>query len=264
MNKLSIDYREVPDWNCCGASAAHSYDENLALAVSYRNLVMAEQVSEDLVAPCSACFNRLKTADYKFNNLPEKREWLLENTGLKYSGGVNVQHFAELMLRSDVKEKIKDMSVVSLAGLNVAVYYSCMLMRPTEVTGFDDPNNPDRLDKFVSELGAVPLEWSHKTECCGATFALSDVDIVYDLTYKILSSAKQAGADCIVTVCPLCQSNLDLRQKGVENKFGKSINLPILYISQLIGLGLGVPPKKLGLHKHSVNTMKMLGEKLSK
>jgi len=261
MNKLEIEYKEVPDWNCCGASAACSYDKNLALAVSYRNLVMAEKVSQNLIAPCSACFNHLKTADYQFNNSEEKREWLLKNTGLRYSGNVKVEHFVELMLRSDVLKKIKKNTVVPLSELKVAVYYSCMLIRPTDITGFDDPNNPERLDKFVADIGAVPVDWPYKTECCGAIFSVSNVDVVHDLTYKILSSAKQAGADCILAVCPLCQSNLDLRQRGVESKFGVNINMPILYISQLIGLGLGISPKELDLHKHSVDPMKLISKR---
>jgi len=261
MKKLKIDYKEVPDWNCCGASAAESYDENLSLAVSYRNLVMAEKVSQSLVVPCSACFNHLKMADYQFNKSEEKREWLLKNTALKYSGNVKVEHFAELMLSGDVLEKIKKNTLVKLQGLKVAVYYGCMLMRPADVMCFDDPNNPERLDKFVADIGAVPVDWAYKTECCGAISSLANVDVVYDLTHKILLSAKNAGADCVLTVCPLCQSNLDLRQRGVEKKFGVTINMPILYISQLIGLGLGISPKELDLHKHSVDTMKLISKK---
>jgi len=261
MKELKIEYREISDWNCCGASALHNYDENLALAASYRNLAIAEKVSNDLVAPCSSCFNRLKTVSYCFEKSKEKREWLMDKTGITYSGKVNVEHFAGLMLRKEIEEKIKKQLKVPLKNLKIAVYYSCLLIRPVEVSGFDDPNNPTKLDDFVAKLGATPLDWPYKTECCGAGFSISKPEISNELTYKILSSAKKMGADCILTVCPLCQSNLDLRQKGIEKKFGTKIDMPILYISQLVALSLGISPDKLGLSKHSVDPMRMIKNK---
>ena len=134
-----------------------------------------------------------------------------------------------------------------LEGLKVACYYGCLLSRPPEITNFDDAENPTLMDQLMETAGATPVDWPHKTECCGASFSITDSSIVLDLSNRILSMAKAAGVDCIVTACPLCQLNLDMRQPDIETKFGREYNLPVFYFTQLLGLAMGCSAEELSL-----------------
>jgi heterodisulfide reductase subunit B len=136
-----------------------------------------------------------------------------------------------------------------LNGLKVACYYGCFLVRPHEVTGFDDPENPTSLDKLVTAMGGVSLDWPHKVECCGGGLNLTRTDVVVKLSGSIIEMAKESGADCIAVACPMCQASLDLRQKDIEKATGKKMDMPIVYITQLLGLCLGIPEKELGLNR---------------
>jgi len=150
---------------------------------------------------------------------------------------------------------------VPLTGLRVACYYGCLLVRPPDVMRFDDPENPTLLDHVVAAAGAEPLEWPHKTECCGASHSITKVEIVERLSHDILAMARDSGADCIVTACPLCQLNLDMRQGDIEARFGDRLGLPVLYFTQLLGLALGLKPNELGLSSLIVDPMPMLTKK---
>ncbi|MFQ5645421.1 MAG: CoB--CoM heterodisulfide reductase iron-sulfur subunit B family protein [bacterium] len=262
LKKLGIEYREIEDWNCCGATSAHTFSENLSLAAAYRNLVLAEKTGTEMMTPCSICSARLKTADYWFNQSSRKRDWLLKNTGLQYSGKLKIEHMAELLLRPEIREKLKKEKTHSLNKVKIAVYYGCLLVRPQEIIQFDDPNDPSRIDDLLADLGAETVDWSHKTECCGSSFGIADIKLAYELSYKILNSARKQGADCLVAVCPLCQGNLDMRQKGMEKEYNRKLDLPVFYLPQLIGLSLGISPRELALTTHAVDAMKLVNEKI--
>jgi heterodisulfide reductase subunit B len=148
-----------------------------------------------------------------------------------------------------------------LKGLKLVTYYGCLLSRPPEVTKFDDPENPTLMDQVLEAAGATILEWPHKTECCGAGYSITDVTIVKRLTREILAMAKAAGADCIATACPLCQMNLDLRQKDTEKASGETFNLPVFYFTQLLGLAFGISRKDLGLRSLVVSPKQLLADR---
>jgi heterodisulfide reductase subunit B len=188
------------------------------------------------------------------------RKSVADALGTDYDGSVNVRHFIEILMQDVGLDKIKESLKKSMDGLKVACYYGCLLVRPYEVTKFDDPENPTSLDKISEAMGAESLEWPHKLECCGGGLSLSRTDVVVKLTDSILSMAKAAGADCVVVACPMCQINLDLRQQDIEKALGKKYDMPIIYVTQLLGLCLGVDASKLGFGKLMVPADKIINK----
>jgi heterodisulfide reductase subunit B len=255
---LGIEMVEPKGWICCGATAGHQTDEVLAATLPAASLVKVRDMGMDMLVNCAACYNRMKTANYKIVNDPDMRKKVSVTLERDYDGSVNVRHFVEVLLEDVGLERIKELIKRPLNGLKVASYYGCLLVRPHEVTGFDDPENPTSLDKLVEMMGGEALDWPHKVECCGGGLSLSRTDVVIELTESIVGMAKAAGADCIVVCCPMCQINLDLRQQDIEKQMSKRYDMPILYITQLLGLCLGISSKKLGLSKLMVSPEKIV------
>jgi len=250
--ELGIELEEIPDWNCCGATSAHSLSRELSIALPVRNLAKAEEMGLDVLAPCAACFNRLRSANAAVKDDPALLDSINKTIGSNYKGSVNIvsllgaiNELGEETIKAHVKRE--------LSGLKVACYYGCLLVRPPDVADFDDPENPQSLDRLMTSLGAEPVEWPYKTECCGASLSLSKPEVVVKLTHDILAMAKRAGANCIAAACPLCQGNLDLRQSEVEGRYGERYGLPVFYFTQLMGVAFGLPNAALGLKKHMVN-----------
>jgi len=256
---LGIDMPELEGWICCGSTAAHQTDPLLALALPARNLAAAR--GRTVAVCCAACYSRLKAANHEIAASARTRRRVAEATGVDYDGLTPVRHFLEILARDVGAKKIAQRITRPLAGLKVVSYYGCLLSRPPEVTGFDDAENPTLMDQIVAAAGAEALDWPHKTECCGASYSITDVSIVMSLTREILSMARAAGADCIVTACPLCQINLDMRQKDIEKKFGETYGLPVFFFTQLLGLAMGLKPKELGLASLIVDPMPLLAAK---
>ena len=260
FQSLGLTLKEVPDWNCCGASSAHETSEELALALSVRVLSQAEQAGlKTVVAPCAACYSRLKMANKEVTHDADLRERINHVMGQDYEGGVTVRHVTEIYKEN--RDKVAASVAKPLSGLKIASYYGCLLARPKEVVDWDDAENPTTMDDLVTVLGAQALDWSHKTECCGAGFSFSRPDIAVRLVGKILEAAQSVGADAIAVACPLCQANLDMRQGPAEKRNKTQYGIPIIYISQLMGLAQGKDAKALGLDKHLVSAEKVL-EKL--
>jgi len=181
--------------------------------------------------------------------------------GADYDGSTPVKHLLEIIRDEVGLDEIARRVRVPLAGLRVACYYGCLLVRPPAVMQFDDPENPTLLDRVVAAASSEHIEWPHKTECCGASHSITKSEIVERLSRDILAMARDSGADCIVTPCPLCQLNLDLRQRDIEARFGERLGLPVLYFTQLLGLALGLTPKELGLGRLIVDAIPMLTRK---
>ncbi|MBM3474376.1 MAG: heterodisulfide reductase subunit B [Armatimonadetes bacterium] len=261
---LGIELVEVPDWNCCGASSAHFVNHDLAVALGARNLGLAQRTGADQVtAPCAACYARLKFSEYKLHEDPERLGQMLERGGVDYKGGLRVSSPLELLVRDYGLEALKEKLVQSLNGLKVACYYGCLLVRPTEMPSFDDPENPRSLDSLMETLGAEPVDWAYRVECCGGGLALGRADIVRKLIGDILDNAVEAGAECFVVACPLCQGNLDWRQTEAGSQRGKQYNLPVYYYTQLVGWCLGLPPQRLGIEKLLTPATTLLERKVS-
>lgn len=257
---LGIDFLEVPDWNCCGASSAHMTDHLLSLALPARIMALAETLPvTELVAPCAACHARFAAVEYELgrdDDLKQKVNSLLERP---YTGKVKLRYYLDVFSNPDTLSEIEKKVKKNLKGLKVACYYGCLFVKPPKIMNFvDDPENPQSMDNIIRALGAEPLPWPYKTECCGASLGVTQEDQCTKLCNDILRFARDSGADCIVAACPLCQANLDMRQVTVEKKYGVSYRMPIPFFTQLIGLALGLNPNSLGMKKLFVDPSGML------
>ena len=256
--ELDMDLIELEDWNCCGSTPYGSVDKLEATCMAARNLALAEKKGFDLVTPCSNCFVILHSANTHLKELPRLREQVSEAlaaASLDYSGGVRVRHLAEVLYSDITPEVIGAKVTKSLNGLKVAPYYGCQLVRPD---GFDDPESPHSLDELVASLGADVVSWPLKAHCCGSSLVMSEQELALELINKLLRNAQENGAQCLVTPCPLCQINLDAYQSQVNSKFKTHYHLPVLFLTQLIGVALGIKPDALGLQRNIVSPMRVL------
>jgi heterodisulfide reductase subunit B len=251
LKELGIELDEVKDWNCCGASAAHSTNHKLSLALPYRNLALAKtQGLGEIFAPCPFCSKTLMTTNHEFQ---ETKYDLKGITELDYDGSVKVVNSVEIFRR--MLDKIEPKIIADkLKGLKAACYYGCVLVRPPKILKYDDPEQPVSMDEIVKKLGAEPVDWEYKVECCGGGFTICNEPAVLELSNKILEDAKANGAQAIIVACQMCQINLDMRQTAIESKYGVSYKMPVIYLPQLIGLAMGIAPEELGLNLHFVST----------
>lgn len=262
--KIGLDLWEIPDWNCCGASSAHLADHNLAVALPARNLAIAEEAGLPLAIPCAACFLRCKTAEKGVRDSKKMKEKVEYIIGRKYEAKYDAKGLLEVVLEELGLDGLRANTVRPLEGLRVAAYYGCYLVRPQEVTQFDDPEDPHSMDNIVTALGGTPVEWNCKVECCGASFPTARKMLGMDMTQTILDEAQRAGADCIVCSCPLCLTNLDMRQRQIGRNQGKEYGqkgIPVFYFTELVGIAMGLNPKDLGLSHHFVDPVSKLKEK---
>ena len=251
---LGIELNELPDWNCCGASSAHSIYEDLAIALPARNLAIAEEVGLDLVVPCAACFQRFKVAE---KHIREGKEPTVDTP---YQGKVPIKHLLDFLCEEEVLKVIQKKVKRPLAGLKAVCYYGCLTVRPPKVTDAANCENPQAMDDLITLLGAESYPWSYKTDCCGGSLMLSRTDIVVRLTGKLLHMAEEAGANCMVTACPLCQANLDTRQAEASKALGKDFHLPIFYFTELLGLAMGCGEVGHWAKRHIVDPSDLLRE----
>jgi len=250
---LEIELAELEGWNCCGATSAHCTDDFLSLALPARNLSIAERKGLDLVVPCAACYQRLKVAEKKLaqNPLPD----------FSYEGKIKVKNLIDFYSQEELLEKLSRGVKKPLAGLRVACYYGCLLVRPPKVTDAVNYEDPQNMDELMNLVGAESVNWCYKTDCCGGSLLLSRPDIVIRLIQRILDAALEAGAECVVTCCPMCQSNLDIRQRELSKETGRDYNVPIFHFTELLGLALGSPGITRWLNRHLVSPRELLGAK---
>jgi heterodisulfide reductase subunit B len=250
---LGIQLEEIPDWNCCGATSAHNLDHELSVSLPARNLGIAERMGLDVVAPCAACYNRMRSAEVTLKGDKALRDDINSKLEKKYTGAVTVRSALEVFTLPEVLRKVTESIRRPLTGLRPACYYGCLLVRPPKVLAFDDPEEPKRLDTAMEIVGAKPIDWYFKNECCGASFGLSKSEIVVKLTGDIISNAKQHGANCIVTACPLCMTNLEMRQAAAGKLRGEDLTMPVFYFTELLGLAMEVPGVKKCFASHLVD-----------
>ena len=255
MKRLDVQLEEIPDWNCCGATSAHTLSEPLSYALPLRNLILAEKLNNTTMAiPCASCYQRMKVTKTHLDHNPALSKDIsttIVDEG-SYQGKVAVKSMLQYCYEDIGLEAIKSKVTRSLAGMKLACYYGCLLTRPKAITQFDSPEYPMSMDHIVEALGAKATEFDYKTECCGASFSISNTEVVISLTGKILEMAKESGAHALVVACPLCQSNLDMRQPQIEKHNGQKYNLPVFYFTQLMALAFGMPEKELMFKKHIV------------
>jgi len=246
---LGIELVEIDDWSCCGATAAHQTDRVLAASLPAANLLLAKEMGLDTVVTCAACYSRMKAANHEVTSSPDMRKKVADAVGKSYDGSVAVRHLIEVLLEDVGIPKLKKNLARSLNGLKVASYYGCLLVRPHDVTGFDDAENPTSLDRLVEAMGGESVDWPCKVDCCGGGLNLTRTDMVVRLSGSIIDMARASGADCIAVACPMCQASLDLRQSDMQKKSGRRNDMPIVYITQLLGLCLDIKPEELGLNR---------------
>jgi len=255
---LGIELEEIADWVCCGSTPAHATSAALAVALPVLNLQKAQAAGLPVMTACASCYARLRTANHKVRHEPEDRRQAERVTGKPYDGGVEVHHVLDVLVNHFGLDKIRAEVSRPLSGLRVACYYGCLLTRPPEIVAFDNPEQPSAMDDLAAAAGAEPVAWPFKTECCGASLSMTHTAVVSRLGHKLLSMARRAGAECLVVACPLCQVNLDLRQADAAKAHGAIPETPVLYVTQLLGLALGLSPKELGLDALTISADRLL------
>ncbi len=259
MGALGLKLEEPKGWLCCGSSAAHSVSHVEAAALPMKTLALVRSTGRDTVTtPCPSCYSRMKTAIRDVEADSELARQVTQETGYAWDGEVSVEHLLDTVVDKVGIEKISAVVKKPLAGLKVVCYYGCLMTRPAKLTGAKDPEYPMKMDRLAKALGAEVLDWSYKTECCGASLSLTDTNLQLEMSSKILQDAKDVGADAVVAACPLCHVNLDSRQPQMAKDLGKQFDLPVIYFTQLMGLAFGLEPKTLGLDKHLVDPMPTL------
>ncbi len=238
LGALGVTLHELEDWNCCGASSAHSTNALLALALPARNLAIAQKAGRDVVMPCAACFNRHKSADHALRTDEARRTKVEEIVEFKFTGEVAVRPVLDIVGNVIGVEQVKARVERPLKGLKAVGYYGCLLVRPPKVTQFENPENPTLMGEILDALGAEVRPWSYATDCCGGGLALTKSDVAARMVNRLADRAREAGAEAIVTSCPLCQVNLEMRQNGDRQP------LPIFYFTELMGLAFGLDETK--------------------
>jgi heterodisulfide reductase subunit B len=247
---LNVELIELEDWNCCGSSPYSSVDELASLCCSARNLSLAEKKGLDMVTPCSACYvilNRTNMALKEYPHIKFRVDEALSAGSLEYRVNTRVRHLLDVFANDISPEQIVACVKKDLSGLKVAPYYGCQVVRPGP--GFDHPEFPQSLDRLIQNLGAEATFFPLKSRCCGGSLIISEEDLALELIYKLLDNASSNGAQCIATVCPLCQTNLDAYQGRVNKKFKTKFKLPVLFFTQLMGFAFGLEEEDLGLEK---------------
>ena len=248
FDRLGAELVELDDWNCCGATAYMSVRKTVAYAISARNLALAAKVGDDVVAPCSACYYVLNRTREALGEQPELRANVgaaLAEAGLELGLDTPVRHPLEVLLSDIGIDRIVAAQTHSIAEFRPACYYGCQIVRPYPALD-EDPELPTAMERLFTALGATPVDYPPKVRCCGGMLVATFPEVARQLSEELLGWAQERGANCIVTVCPLCQANLDLLNVG-HQKNGSPAQIPVLYFTQLIGLALGCSPKEVGV-----------------
>jgi len=248
FDRLGAELVELDDWNCCGATAYMSVRKTVAYAISARNLALAAKVGDDVVAPCSACYYVLNRTREALGEQPELRANVgaaLAEAGLELGLDTPVRHPLEVLLSDIGIDRIVAAQTHSIAGFRPACYYGCQMVRPYPALD-EDPELPMAMERLFIALGATPVDYPPKVRCCGGMLVATFPEVARQLSEELLGWARERGANCIVTVCPMCQANLDLLNVG-HQKNGSPAQIPVLYFTQLIGLALGCSPKEVGV-----------------
>lgn len=252
FSALGVELVELKDWVCCGASSAHSVSASLALNLPAINLALAQEAGRgDLLVPCAACYNRSKAADYALRNDPLQRASIEDAVGFRYSGEVQVRNPLEVLAGSVGLDAIASHVQRPLAGMAAVSYYGCLLVRPPRLMQFDNAEHPAVMNTILQTLGADVREWSYAVDCCGGSASLPRSDIATRLVTNLAERAREAGAEAIVTACPLCQMNLEMRQANRPQ-------VPIFYFTELMGLAFGLPAAPSWWRKHLIDPRPLL------
>ena len=247
--ELGMELKELEDWNCCGATAYFPVDELLAYTLVSRNLAIAEKTGlQDFIAPCSACYKNAYTTNKYLKNDPDLAEhinYALEEDHLHVEGKMKVRHLIEVFIEDVGLEEIEKKVAHPLKGLRVAPYYGCQIVRPRKDK--EDVENPQFFEKLLAAIGAQPIDYASKTRCCGGSLIITNRKAALDMVHKLLQDAVNSNANVIATTCPMCNVNVEVYQSQVNREFGTNFSIPVMYFTQLMGMALGIEPKRIGV-----------------
>jgi heterodisulfide reductase subunit B len=260
---LNIQYEELKDWNCCGATAYMAIDDLKAVMLAARNIAIAEKQLEgekeiNIIAPCSACYMVLLKTKYFLENNPDELKLIqksLNENSLNYSGKAKIRHPIDVLANDVGIEEIKKRVKKPLKGVRTACYYGCQTVRP--YSEFDDQRNPQAMENILKAAGAETIEWTLKTRCCGASLTGTVPEVALPLSFILINEAKKRRAEIITTACSLCQFNLECYQPNMEKKFKVDTNIDVMYFTQLLGLALGIPRNDLGFKRSFMEPEKL-------
>lgn len=255
---LGIGLEHLPDWNCCGASSAHMTNDLLGVALPARDLSIAGDLGKDLLTVCAACYSRLKTAQSRILADEELAREVEDLIGADPRFRGEVRHLLDVLVNDLGFSRIKKWQRTRLEGLKAVPYYGCLLVRPPEACCCDSVENPTELDRLMEVLGVEVMPWSFKTDCCGGSLSLSRNDIVEKLVNNLFARAEEAGADCIVTACPMCSGNLEMRQRPGRFSFKLLHEMPVLYFTELLGIAFGLSDARGWLESHIIDPMPLM------
>ena len=280
---IGIDLVEIKDWNCCGATSAHTLSDTMGLALPARPLARAEQDWPDLdiVTGCASCYARLKLTNHRVRTEGEARYTVEKVIGKPYKAEREVYNFLDILSGEEMLKSIDDALLRRFKNLKAACYYGCLNIRPAEITGAADRENPQAMDRIVALTGAEPVDWGFKTECCGAARQNDAAYCARPLAGKIIENARACGAKVIITACPMCQLNLEMRQneyirKREEKKTGKAVfpladmapakdpdeTVPVLSVTELLAVAMGAGGRRLALNAHYVPAGRVIADAL--
>lgn len=259
--EIGFEMAELKQWNCCGATFPLTPDNLIALSAPAKVLSNAGKEGDTLTTLCSVCYNVLKRTNKVMRDNREKRTTINGFIEEEYDGGVNVLHFLEVLRDKIGFDKVKAAVKRPLTGIKTGAYYGCMLLRPFEDMGIDNAERPTVFENLLKALGAEPVEFPNRIECCGAHLAMNNEEVVTKLSGNVMTSAVGSGAELIVTSCPLCQYNLEKSQDKVAAKTPGYAGVPVIYFTQALGLALGQPIESLGFEKNVTDVMPLLKKK---
>jgi heterodisulfide reductase subunit B2 len=253
LGALGVRLKEVDDWICCGATAAHSLNSKLAVALPARNLALAERDGlGELLAPCPMCSMELLKAKHELASQPDLRREIADIVELPIDGKTAVLNLIDVFRKVGL-DKVKASVKTPLTSVRAACYYGCLLTRPADVVQFDDCEQPtSSMEVVLAAVGAEPVEWNYRTECCGAGMTMANEETVLELSHKILSNAQAHGANCLVVACPMCHVNLDMKQADVERRGTSARHGHLYYLSDLVGWRSAWSRRRSGVDRHFV------------
>lgn len=262
FKQLGLDLKEIDDWNCCGATSASKTNDFLSVALPARNLGIADASGlTDIVIPCSSCYSRMLVSQKRLAEDPALKRLINAKLTKKVEGTIRILSILEVFIPKARSGELAEKANKKLEGLKPVCYYGCLLTRfPSNVNVPDDVENPQGMENVCKALGAQPMDWGYKTDCCGASAAVNDAEQSLLLMSRILKDALARGANCFVTTCPMCQMNLDAYQDQVGKKYGITERLPVYFLTELLGVAMGIDYRKLQIDRHFVNATRLMKE----
>lgn len=250
--KIGLELMEIPDWNCCGATSGHSKGKWLSLALPARNIGIAEKrlPGLDICVPCASCYSRMLMTTRALRDDAQAREKLAEITGMEVKGSANIVTLMDVLTSDEGLAACQNAIVRPLSGFKVACYYGCLTSRPQSVTGAGNIETPSIMDRLVELTGAECVHWDYKTECCGGSHQVDAPAAARPAVERIFRNAKANGATAIITACPMCHLNLDMREEEINRTRGTAFDLPVYQFTQLLALAMGATAKEIGIQKH--------------